>query len=424
MVLKDLPIRKKLIRVILLISSAVLLLTCSIYFIYDFITYRQLMVRQMSILGGIISSNSTAALAFEDAGEAKEILSAVRADPHIVSAILLDKDGKLFCRYPDTDADTLVPVTAQSRSYYFKESHLEGFEPVMQGKRLLGTLYLKSDMGAMYDRFVVYSVLVIFMIGLALLLAYFLSKYLQQQITTPILRLAEVAKAVSNRQDYSVRATKLGEDETGVLTDAFNHMLDRMEKQTLEITGFNQTLEQNVIDRTHELQVANKELEAFSYSVSHDLRAPLRSIHGYMNIFSEEYFTQLDDEGKRLINIILSNGRRMGQLIDDLLAFSQLGRKELRKAEISMEEMVAAICAEQKEMEKDRAINFKLSALPPAHADRVTIKQVWTNLLSNAVKYSKNKPEATIEVGSYGENGNVVYYVKDNGAGFDMLYYV
>jgi signal transduction histidine kinase len=423
MALRDLPIQRKLMRVFLLTTGVVLSLTCTAYFAYEFFTYRNTTVTQLSTLGKVIASNSTAALAFDNSEDAKEILSAVRADPHIVAAALYDEDGKLFSHFPDEIPLETFPSSLQEQGYFFRESHLLGFEPVEQGERRLGTLFLKSDMGAIYERFMLYTIIAVLVVAVSFILAYLLSRRLQKEISTPILKLAETAKAVSDRKDYSVRASKLSEDEIGLLTEAFNHMLSRIEEQTQEITSFNQRLEQRVIDRTVELQTANKELEAFSYSVSHDLRAPLRSIHGYMNIFSDEYAGQLDAEGKRLVNIILTNGRKMGQLIDDLLSFSQLGRKELRKGKVSMDELVRAVWEEQTAMEKDRKIEFILHDLPPAIADSVTMKQVWTNLISNACKYTMKKDEARVEVGAYDDAGRHVYFVRDNGAGFEMKYY-
>ena len=423
MALKDLPIRRKLMRVFLLTTCAVLSLTCTTYFAYEFFTFRHTIVRQLATLGNVIATNSTAALAFDSREDAEEILSALKAEPHIVAAGLYDEYGQLFAKYPAGISAKNFPAYEHQSGYYFQQSHLLGFEPVAQGDRRLGTLYLKSDMGAIYERLTLYTLIAVLVIGLSLLLGYLLSLRLQREISTPILRLAQTAKAISDGKDYSVRAAKSSEDEIGLLTDAFNHMLARIEMQTDEITTFNQRLEERVVERTLELQAVNKELEAFSYSVSHDLRAPLRSIHGYMNIFAEEYASRLDPEGKRLINIILTNGRRMGQLIDDLLSFSQLGRKELRKGRVSMKDIVADVWKEQAEHEKNRKINFILQNIPPAIADSVTMKQVWTNLLSNACKYTQHKETANIEVGYYMEGGIVVYYVKDNGAGFEMKYY-
>lgn len=423
MALKDLPIKSKLMRVFLLTSCSVLCLTCTAYFAYEFFTFRHTMVRQLSTLGKVIASNSTAALAFDSREDAHEILSAIKADPHIVSAALFDEKGELFTHYPEElSPESFAPVENQS-GYYYERSFLLGYEPVVQGERKLGTLFLKSEMGAIYDRLTLYGIIAVLVIGLSLLLSYLLSRRLQKEISAPILQLAETARAVSDRKDYSVRAKKLSSDEIGLLTDAINHMLSRIEEQTEEITTFNQKLEQRVVERTRELQAANKELEAFSYSVSHDLRAPLRSINGYMTIFSEDYLDKLDSEGKRLVKIILTNGSRMGQLIDDLLAFSQLGRKDLRKGRVSMKALVSDVWNEQCEQETGKKVQFILHDIPPAIGDGVTLKQVWTNLISNACKYSMHKESPQVEVGSFYEDGSVIYFVKDNGAGFEMKYY-
>lgn len=410
-------------RVFLVTSCAVLGITCSIYFAYEFFTFRHTTVSQLSTLGKVIASNSTAALAFDSREDAAEILAAVTADTHIVATALYDEEGKLFSRFPPDLSLENFPGTPGKEGYYFEGAHLVGYEPVIQSERRLGTLFIKSDLQAIYDRLTLYALIAVAVIGLSLLLAYSLSRRMQKQISMPILQLTEAAKAISERHDYSVRATKVSNDEIGLLTDAFNHMLSRIEEQTEEITTFNQRLEERVVARTRDLQAANRELEAFSYSVSHDLRAPLRSIHGYMNIFSEEYSDQLDSEGKRLINIILNNGARMGQLIDDLLAFSQLGRKDLRKGRVSMKDLVNEVWREQCEHEQGRTIHFVLHNLPPAIADHTTMKQVWANLISNACKYSNNKAEANVEVGSFMDGNAVVYYVRDNGAGFEMKYY-
>lgn len=420
---RDLPIKTKIVRMILLTTCAVLFVTCTAYFSYEFFSFRKTTMLQLSTLAKIISANSTAALAFDDQAGAQEILSAVGADPHIVSAILFDADGKLFTHYPADGPTPDLSRTHMPDGYYFEQSHVVGFEPVVLQDRRLGTLYLKSDMGAIYERLTLYSIIALIMATVSLLLAYGLSRNMQKHITWPVLALARTAESISLENNYSMRANKVSADEIGVLTDAFNLMVDRIQAQTEEITSLNQNLEEKIKERTHALQAANKELEAFSYSVSHDLRAPLRSIHGYMNIFMEEYGHLLDDEGKRLVNISISNGQRMGQLIDELLAFSRLGRQSLRKSEIPMKEVVETVWREQCQIDGPREITFKLHELPPARADGVAIKQVWTNLISNARKYTLNQPAPRIEVGWRKSEDDVVYYVADNGAGFDMQYY-
>lgn len=553
MLLQNTPIRKKLMAVILITSGTVLGLMSVTFAVYEFLTFRQAIVREVSILGEIIATNCSAALAFDDAGEASEILSALKAEPHIVSATLYDTAGNLFSSYPPgLAAEALPPMLEKEKSYKFDDQYLSVLQPVAQGDKHLGLLYLKSNTTAIYERLELYGITAVLVILISFLLAYILSKSLQETISKPIISLSETAKFISQRKDYAVRAKKWGEDELGLLTDAFNQMLVQIENQTIELreseeriraiinsalsavvvmnaqgiiidwntraekmfgwtksdaigkeladtiipqdlrnahrrglqhfltTGkgsvinqfieinalhhdgtqfpvelsisvlkssdsttfcgfitditerkraeeevklFNQKLEQMVQERTTELEIANKELESFSYSVSHDLRAPLRSIHGYINIFAEEYSTQFDDEARRLVSIITNNAQKMGRLIDDLLAFSQLGRKELIKTEASMSGVVNGICDEYKRTESDRKINFIIHELPSAIVDITSIRQVWINLISNAVKYTRHKEHVRIEIDSYEEPGIKVYFVKDNGAGFDMLYY-
>src|SRR5688500_12444607 len=183
MAIKDLPIQRKLMRVFLLTTCAVLSLTCTTYFLYEFITFRHFTIRHLNTLGRVIAANSTAALAFNNAEDANEILSALKAEPHIVAAALYDEEEKLFAHYPE-HADTLAFASPpERRGYYFTESHLVGYEPVRLGERNLGTLYLKSDMGAIYDRLMLYTAIAVVIVTLSLIVAYLLSRRLQKEIS-------------------------------------------------------------------------------------------------------------------------------------------------------------------------------------------------------------------------------------------------
>ena len=174
--------------------------------------------------------------------------------------------------------------------------------------------------------------------------------------------------------------------------------------------------------QTEQLQAANKELEAFSYSVSHDLRAPLRAIDGYTRILVEDYGSKLDDEGKRVCDVISREAQRMGQLIDDLLAFSRLGRKEMFSSKVDMETLADSVLEELLKGETRERLEIDLGKLPSAKGDSSLIRQVWVNLLSNAIKFTSKKERAIIKVGSEQTEDETIYYVRDNGAGFDMEY--
>jgi PAS domain S-box-containing protein len=171
-----------------------------------------------------------------------------------------------------------------------------------------------------------------------------------------------------------------------------------------------------------ELLALNRELESFSYSVSHDLRAPLRAVNGFAQILLEDHGEKLDNHGRETILTIVRNSKRMGELIDGLLAFSKLGRKDIVSTEIDMKAMVESVKEEQLHATKHE-VKWRIGEIQPALGDRVLIKQVWVNLISNAIKYSQRKPEIMIEIGSFIKDHDVVYFVKDNGAGFDMKYY-
>ena len=802
--LKDVPIRRKLMVIILLTTVTALLLMRGILLTYEFLSFQQSTTRQLATVGKIIAANSTAALAFANPTDAEETLSALKAEPYITAAALYDNEGKLFSKYPGNLTAAALPAAPQPDGIRPDHSFLVGFQPVVQGDRRLGTLYLRFDVGTLESKWLRLSIsIALAVIAAVLLAAWLLSRKLQQQISLPILVLAETAHAISERRDYSVRARKFGADEVGLLTDAFNQMLEQVQKQNLNLSRFvaiiessddaivgkdlngvitswnpgaeklfgypareaigkpmltfipperaheeaeilaqiargesikhletvrvrkdgkridvsvtispikdsqgkiigaskiarditeskqaeqllkatlkevndlksaldehaivaitdaqgkityvndkfcaiskysreeligqdhrlinsghhskefirdlwttiahgkvwhgeiknrakdgsfywvdttivpflnddgkprqyvairaditerkraqeeaareqarfklifestpvgiayaivqpdgqyqriindahlqicgltkeqdqipgiyqrlvhpddarrqqkladellgpdrtgkislekryvrldgevvwvaftfqrrkcadgnyeelttvvdindlknaeaeirqlNAELEQRVARRTVELEAANKELEAFSYSVSHDLRAPLRAVNGFAGIVLDDFGPLLPDAGRNYLERIRNGGQRMGELIDDLLAFSRLSRLSMNRQPVNFRLIVQESLDELKPLLEDRQIELRIGELPACQGDPLLLKQVWINLLSNAIKYSRDREPAIVEVGCTRNDGENVYFVRDNGVGFDMQY--
>jgi light-regulated signal transduction histidine kinase (bacteriophytochrome) len=185
---------------------------------------------------------------------------------------------------------------------------------------------------------------------------------------------------------------------------------------------FNEELEHRVVERTAQLETANKELESFSYSISHDLRAPLRHISGFIGLLIEENSAQLDETGLKYLNTISKASVEMGNLIDSLLIFSRLSKAEVKQTKINSKNLLNRVIKSFSDEINRRDVEINISELPDIKGDENLIGQVWTNLISNAIKFTRNKEKAVIEIGGKTGNGETVFYIKDNGAGFDMKY--
>jgi PAS domain S-box-containing protein len=204
----------------------------------------------------------------------------------------------------------------------------------------------------------------------------------------------------------------------GFVTD-----ITERQRSEAEIRRLNESLEERIRQRTAQLELANKELESFSYSVSHDLRAPLRHVQGYAAMLNRATDGQLSDKARRYVKTINDAAVEMGQLIDDLLDFSRMGRTEMTEGRLVLDDLVRETLRRLESATQGREIVWKIAALPPAKGDPAMLRQVFANLIGNAVKYSRHRTPAEIEIGCIGEqNGEITIFVRDNGAGFDMKY--
>lgn len=414
---RDAPIQRKLMTMLLGTSGAVLLLTCAAFIGYEFLTHRRTAVSDLSTLGQIIAAQSTGAVAFDNPRDATEILAALKAERHLVAAALYDREGRLFARYPAEAPDAFFPPAPEPDGHRFAAGHLAGFTPVVQvkGSERFGTLYLNFDMGVMQERLRLYGGIALLVLALSLTVAYVLARLAQHRVSRPILALAETARAVSLRRDYTARAHKYGDDELGLLTDAFNHMLAQIGEQ-------NAQLEARVRERTAELEAANDELEAFCSSAAHDLRTPLRAITGFAELVLGHRAEALPPDVRRHLELIRAGSIEMSQLVYDLLSFSRLGRAEMARKPVEVERLCHEVLKDFEGELRDRRVEFQLAPLPGVFADPALLRVVFVNLLSNALKYSRGRAPAVVAVGVRADGGEAgpVFFVRDNGVGFDM----
>jgi len=251
---------------------------------------------------------------------------------------------------------------------------------------------------------------------------------LSRRLTNPLRRMTAAAEAIATDRS-SERIGLRRSDELGRLAAAFDTMVAHLDDERRRLKAsedalrlVNGELEQRVEARIADLQAANHELEAFSYSVSHDLRAPLRAIGGFSQVLLEDYADALPPDARRHLDVIARNTTAMGQLIDDLLTFSRLSRQPMARGRTDMTALVRSSARDIQRAEPGRSFEFVLGALPPAHAEPSLVKHVIDNLMQNAAKFTRTRDGARIEIGHTMDQNQTVYFVRDNGVGFDMKY--
>jgi len=422
-------IRRKLITAMMLTSTTVLVLTGAALIIYDVASSRQSLTRSLATRAEILAANSTAALAFDNRDDATQTLAALKSDPSTVVAALYDMHGELFAIYPADAPPASFPTAPSRRGSWFEHSTVVAHQPVVEEGRALGTLYLKSDLRVLAGRLRIFTLVVLLAVAGSIGVAFALSTWLQRGIAGPIRTLADAARRVSEDKEYSARASVMSDDELGLLAVSFNEMLGEIQHRDTALRAsearlrqLNGDLERRVQLRTTELETSNRELEAFSYSVSHDLRAPLRHIDGFADLLRRQSGSGMDDKARRYVETISESAKRMGELIDDLLSFSRMGRSEMQQTSVNLGELVAEARAELSSDVADREIIWDVSPLPEVPGDPAMLRLVLVNLLSNAVKYTRGRTPARITVGVTDQEEELVVFVQDNGAGFDMAY--
>jgi signal transduction histidine kinase len=414
----------KLMRMNLLVSGTALLLAYISFLGYDLYTLRQNLISSLVSEAGIVGANSVTALLFDDQQAAQTTLSALHNSSQIRSALIIRADGRVFAKYVRDHSDAadidvrLEP--GESVHYWTKGRNILLGSRIDFGGQSLGSVYLfaeTSDVARRAERFGLISAC---MLLLCFAIAFLATSTIRKVMTDPLTGLAETAQIVTRDRNYSIRAKMPhGNDELSFLVHSFNEMLGQIQLRDRALEESRGVLEQRVMERTAELTATNKELEAFSYSVAHDLRGPLQHINNIGFLLQQTSAEGLSAEKQALIEKLLEGSKRMSTLIDDLLNLSKATSQPLRRTLIDLSHMAETKLAGLYAEKDGRQVRIKIAKGAHVFADEGLLSVVLENLLNNSWKYTSKVEVAEIEFGFTEEPSGTVYFVCDNGVGFN-----
>ncbi len=441
---KNASIKNKLQVVILLTSASVLLLSTIAFTTSDLLSYRQKMVHDLFILADLVGISSAAGILFDDSYATEDNIAALKANKHIILAHIFTKDGNLFANYFKYNVEKQPEFNKLSKyyakrgkntkhnvnqqSFFFKSSHVDVFKPIFFEDKFLGTVFIRSDLIGFYERLMWETFIVITVLSLSLLLAFFLASRFQKVVTVPIDKLLDVMRLISNDKDYAKRADKTANDELGDLVDGFNEMLENIELRNDKLREYKNDLENKVKIRTVDLAKArdealsaNKAKSTFLANMSHELRTPLNGILGYTQIMGRD--KNLPEKYEAGVDIIQRSGEYLLTLINDILDLSKIeaDRIELYPTDFNFTNFLQSITEIFEMRAKQKGISFvykKASNLPEGVCgDEKRLRQILINLLGNAIKFTKE--------GSFGltvgyHDNKIRFQIEDTGIGIEQ----
>ncbi|MGA1870697.1 MAG: ATP-binding protein [bacterium] len=410
---RNISIKQKLI-IIIILTSCVTLLVASIAFVAkDIITFRQSMVYDILSLAQVIGMNSSGALVFNDPETAEKNLSALSAKEHVPFACIYDKQGKIFATfYSQRVPKSFSPPQSPQEGHFFKNNYLYVFHHIWLEEEKIGTIFIQADLAEIRSRIEESAQIVTIIIFVSLLLAMLLSFFLQRIISTPILNLAQTAKIISQKKDYSVRARKQGHDEIGILIDGFNEMLSEIQRRDNELQRHREHLEEEVADRTAKLkgqqkilqealdkaeqltvkaEEANRVKSEFLANMSHEIRTPMNAILGFSDLLDSHI---KDKKQKTYLKSIKSSGKNLLTLINDILDLSKIesGKMELHYEFLNPYSIFTEIERIFSLSISDKGIDFVLDIEPDIpesiFLDEIRLRQILFNLVGNAIKFT------------------------------------
>ena len=473
-IFRDISIKRKLTLIIMLTSTFALLLACMAFVMYDLIAFRHAMARELSILAEIIGANSTAALSFDHQRAAEEILAALSAEQHIVSACIYAQDGRVFAKYHRGEVNKgFSPPGLREDGHYFGDDHLVLFQRIMLKDEKIGTVYIQADIQELYSRLKRYVGIGAILMLASSFLAFLLSSKLQQVVSKPILLLAQTARVVSVEKNYSVRATKHSQDEVGLLIEAFNEMLTQIQERDTALQEARDSLEERVKERTEELEEVNQQLKQnqaqlvqsekmaglglLAAGVAHEINNPVGYVMSNLGILTEyvEIFKQLlikynilaeavqagngTDQQETLDRIeeirqeedldylledvdqLLSESaegtQRVKEIVEGLRNFARVDETDLKEADIN-EGIESTLKVIWNELKYKCEIHKQLGEIPPIRCYPRQLNQVFMNLLVNAAQAIPERGEIQIETEA--TDTHIVIRISDTGIGIPL----
>lgn len=408
----------------MVVSAAALVLASLCFMAYDQYVFREAIVRNVSSQAQIIALNSAAALTFNDPVSALNTLVALKSSPRIIAAGILRRDGTMFAEFSNDQRrgpgamPSLEP--GASETYTIEGGELLLARSILLDNKAVGEVYVRVSMVDLKQRLLRYLAIAGAVLLLALLAALPVSAKIRQSVATPMEELAEVARKVSREKNYATRARTSREFvELSTLSDAFNEMLTQIQARDRTLADERAHLEERVEERTRQLAAANRELEAFSYSVSHDLRGPLEAISGFSYLLQTQHGAQLDAAGAESLEQISSQTRRMAELIEDLLNLSRVNTSAMERESVDLSAIFRSVAKGLQLHEPERTVEVVAPDCMSVECDPRLMRIVFENLLRNAWKFTSKKARARIEFGCMEQNTHTVYFVRDNGVGFD-----
>jgi len=397
------------------------------FLIYDLYSLRQQLMTAMATDANIVGANCVSALEFDDKQAAENTLSALRNSPQIRAAVIIRPDGTEFARYlrnPSAPFQLNEHLSLGETEHFWTKGR-----DILLGSRIrfqggwVGSVYMLAETSGVARSIERFGLISAGMLLVCFAIALLSTATIRHLVSDPLTDLASTAQIVTRERDYSVRAKiPPSSDELSFLVKSFNEMLAQIQIRDRALESSRAELEQRVEERTAELSATNKELEAFSYSVAHDLRGPLQHINNIGFLLQQSTSQGLDAEGQMLVERLLEGSKRMSLLIDDLLNLSRASSHPLHRRPIDLSHIVDAVIARLQAEKDGREVDFNIARGAHVFADEGLMQVVLDNLIGNAWKYTSKIDAAQIHFGFTDENGETTFFVRDNGAGFNPRY--